>query len=267
MKRILTCLLIMQSLSFAKSGIEVKVGVNMSAAREEALFYNLYKDKGFSKAYEDAALASLRKNEIAGEIETKVLKSIKVSPSVNVKIGGGLSIYLNKSSKLTTGFKQRRTKAIPQQNGTTKIINTAELPDISGGAGITPDTNIAEALFNKNNVTFENRTGYNITTFGTLEVEKILRSDLSIYGGADLGLDIALQEKIFESTIHDNIYNGNGSDDFKGKEAYRFLIERRTKVLPRVKGYFGVDYNNFEFEVGAGYPQLITVGVGYRFKF
>ena len=257
----------MQSLSFAKSGIEVKVGINMSAVREEALFYNLYKDKGFSKTYEDAALASLRKNEIAGEIETKVLKSIKVSPSVNVKVGGGLSVYLNKSSKLTTGFKQRRTKEIPQQNGTTKVINSAETPDISGGAKITPDTNIAETLFDKNNVTFEHRTGYNITTFGTLEVEKILRSDLSIYGGADLGLDIALQEKIFESTIHDNIYNGNGSDDFKGKEAYRFLIERRTKYLPRVKGYFGVDYNNFEFEIGAGYPQFITVGVGYRFKF
>ena len=261
----------MQSLSFAKSGIELKVGVNMSAVQEQSRFYNLYQDKNFSKDLDKSQLSSINNNEIAGEIETKVLKSITVSPSVNVKVGGGLSIYLNKSSRLTTGFEQRRVQNIKGNNGQIKTTGTAEFPSISGGAGIKTDSNIARTLFNKDNnfkdFTFENRTGYNITTFGTVEVEKNLRPDLSVYGGIDLGVDIALKEKIFESTIHDNVYTGDGSDDFKGKEAYRFLIERRTKYLPRTKGYFGVDYNNFEFEVGAGYPQLITVGVGYRFKF
>ena len=101
----------------------------------------------------------------------------------------------------------------------------------------------------------EKHISASVTTFATVEVEKILRSDLSIYGGADLGLDVYLSARSVEATLKDP---GNH---------IKYLLERGTKVLPRVKGYFGVDYNNFEFEVGAGYPQLITVGVGYRFKF
>lgn len=264
MKRILTFLLIMQSLSFAKSGIEVKVGVNMSAVQEQSRFYNLYQDKNFSKDLDKSQLSSINNNEIAGEIETKVLKSIKVSPSVNVKVGGGLSIYLNNSRRLETGFKKKSKQPV-------------EFPTLTNTNPLNEDTNFYEKIkefvddkfdetkypgFKNINDNMphmlklaEKHTSASITAFGTIEVEKILRSDLSIYGGSDLGLDVSLSARSVEAT----------SDDGTGK--IKYLLERGTKVLPRVKGYFGVDYNNFEFEVGAGYPQLITVGVGYRFKF
>lgn len=261
MKRILTCLLIMQSLSFAKSGIEVKVGVNMSAVQEQSRFYNLYQKHNFSKDLDKSQLSAINNNEIAGEIETKVLKSIKVSPSVNVKVGGGLSVYLKNSRRLETGFKK-------------KSEHIVEFPFLGNADPLYEHTNFYGKIKNLvdnpiNNNAFEDvnkkmpdmlklaekHTSASITTFGTIEVEKILRSDLSIYGGADLGVDVSLSARSVEATFE------NPGDHIK------YLLERGTKVLPRVKGYFGVDYNNFEFEVGAGYPQLITVGVGYRFKF
>lgn len=261
MKRILTFLLIIQSLSFAKSGIEVKVGVNMSAVQEQARFYNMYEEHNYSKALDKAQLSVKNNNEIAGEIETKVLKSIKVSPSVNVKVGGGLSIYLNNSRRLETGFKKKSAQIV-------------EFPFYGNADPLNEDTNFYNKIehlvknpFNQNIYNdidkkmpdmlklAEKHTSASITTFGTIEVEKILRSDLSIYGGADLGVDISLSARSVEATFE------NPGNHIK------YLLERGTKVLPRVKGYFGVDYNNFEFEVGAGYPQLITVGVGYRFKF
>lgn len=261
MKRILTCLLIMQSLSFAKSGIEVKVGVNMSAVQEQSRFYNLYQDKNFSKDLDKSQLSSINNNEISGEIETKLLKSIKVSPSVNVKVGGGLSVYLKNSRRLETGFKK-------------KSEHIAEIPFYGNSDALNEDTNFYDKIKNLvdnpiNKSIYEDidkkmpdmlklaekHTSASITTFATVEVEKILRSDLSIYGGTDLGLDVYLSARSVEATLK------NPGNHIK------YLLERGTKVLPRVKGYFGVDYNNFEFEVGAGYPQLITVGVGYRFKF
>lgn len=261
MKRILTCLLIMQSLSFAKSGIEVKVGVNMSAVQEQSRYYNLYQDKNFSKDLDKSQLSAINNNEIAGEIETKVLKSIKVSPSVNVKVGGGLSVYLKNSRRLETGFKK-------------KSEHIAEIPVYGNSDALNENTNFYDKIKNLvdnpiNKSIYEDidkkmpdmlklaekHTSASITTFATVEVEKILRSDLSIYGGADLGLDVYLSARSVEATLK------NPGNHIK------YLLERGTKVLPRVKGYFGVDYNNFEFEVGAGYPQLITVGVGYRFKF
>ncbi len=260
MKRILTCLLIIQSLSFAKSGIEVKVGVNMSAVQEQSRFYNLYQKHNFSKDLDKSQLSAINNNEIAGEIETKVLKSIKVSPSVNVKVGGGLSIYLNNSRRLETGFK-KKSKDIAEfpsskddpleedSNFYNKIENLVKNPFQHS---IYDDVNKKMPDMLK---LAEKHTSASITTFGTIEVEKILRSDLSIYGGADLGVDVSLSARSVEATFE------NPGDHIK------YLLERGTKVLPRVKGYFGVDYNNFEFEVGAGYPQLITVGVGYRFKF
>lgn len=261
MKRILTFLLIIQSLSFAKSGIEVKVGVNMSAVQEQARFYNMYEDHNYSKALDKAQLSVKNNNEISGEIETKVLKSIKVSPSVNVKVGGGLSVYLKNSRRLETGFKKKSNQI-------------AEFPVLGNADPLKEDTNFYNKIehlvknpFNHNIYEdidkkmpdmlklAEKHTSASITTFGTVEVEKILRSDLSIYGGADLGLDVYLSARSIEATVK------NPGNQIK------YLLERGTEVLPRVKGYFGVDYNNFEFEVGAGYPQLITVGVGYRFKF
>lgn len=261
MKRILTFLLIMQSLSFAKSGIALKVGVNMSAVQEQSRFYNLYQDKNFSKDLDKSQLSSINNNEIAGELETKVLKSIKVSPSVNVKVGGGLSVYLKNSRRLETGFKKKSSQIV-------------EFPFLGNADPLNEDTNfygkiknLVDNPINKNIYEdidkkmpdmlklAEKHTSASITTFATVEVEKILRSDLSIYGGADLGLDVYLSARSVEATLK------NPGNHIK------YLLERGTKVLPRVKGYFGVDYNNFEFEVGAGYPQLITVGVGYRFKF
>lgn len=261
MKRILTFLLIMQSLSFAKSGIEVKVGVNMSAVQEQSRFYNLYQKHNFSKDLDKSQLSAINNNEIAGEIETKVLKSIKVSPSVNVKVGGGLSVYLKNSRRLETGFKKKSNQI-------------AEFPFYGNADPLKEDSNFYNKIESLVNDPFqhniyedinkkmpdmlklaEKHTSASITTFATVEVEKILRSDLSIYGGADLGVDISLSARSVEATLKDP---GNH---------IKYLLERGTKVLPRVKGYFGVDYNNFEFEVGAGYPQLITVGVGYRFKF
>ncbi|WP_068268362.1 hypothetical protein [Caviibacter abscessus] len=97
----------------------------------------------------------------------------------------------------------------------------------------------------------------NFTIFGTVEIEKIVNSDFSIYAGADLGLDIALHNYIAES-------NAN-----KEKIGYsrKYILERRKLILPHARGYFGVDYKNFEIELGAGYPKFITFGIGYRFKF
>ncbi|WP_156414479.1 hypothetical protein [Caviibacter abscessus] len=46
-----------------------------------------------------------------------------------------------------------------------------------------------------------------------------------------------------------------------------FIIEKRKFVLPHAIGYFGVDYKNFEFKVGAGYSKFIILGFEYRFKF
>ncbi|WP_197407538.1 hypothetical protein, partial [Caviibacter abscessus] len=88
------------------------------------------------------------------------------------------------------------------------------------------------------------------------EIEKMVSQDFSVYAGADLGVDIALHKCIA-------ISSNTSSVGYEG--TYR--IERRKYVLPHARGYFGVDYKNFEFEIGAGYPKFITFGFGYRFKF
>ena len=76
--------------------------------------------------------------------------------------------------------------------------------------------------------------------------------------------------KIFESTFYNSLnLPGNSISEIKdkiGEEDIRYLIERREKYLPRVKGYFGVNFRSLEFEVGTGYPQVFSFGVGYRFK-
>ncbi|WP_068449369.1 hypothetical protein [Caviibacter abscessus] len=46
-----------------------------------------------------------------------------------------------------------------------------------------------------------------------------------------------------------------------------FIIEKRKFILPHAIGYFGGDYKNFEFKVGAGYSKFIILGFEYRFKF
>ena len=165
---------------------------------------------------------------------------MEVKPDINVKIGGGLSIYINKSRTLRTGFYQKWQKEIRQDNGNIKQQNTAETPDKSGGSKITKDTDISQKIqFQENKVSIlENRSGYNITGFVTFEVEKRIRPYLTIYGGADLGIDIGLNLKIFESSFYNLNYEQNKAKDQAGsfgEEDYRYLIEIREKYLPRFK--------------------------------
>ena len=283
MKKILTYLFIIQAISFAKTGIELKIGVNASMLQERSRYYNLYSQSQYAKS--EGSLATRINNEIDGELDIKVLKSMSVNSNTNIKVGGGLSVYLYKSQKLTTMFRQREDKKadIPkkgkpdnkmanEENVTEEMNIYNKFKDLkyNNGSARTVSNNDYNGSYSTERYKdmlnmLEQHNNAIITAFSTFEVEKILRPSFSVYLGTDLGLDISLTNHSAETYLQNNA-NGqpnNGNTTISKK----YVIERRTKLLPRVKGYIGVDYNNFEFEIGAGYPQIVTVGIGYRFKF
>ncbi|WP_068268364.1 hypothetical protein [Caviibacter abscessus] len=205
---------------------------------------------------------------MSGELQAKYLKSFILKEDLKIKIGVGSSIYIQYDKPLTTGFKPKKKDI----NNDSLGDNNPSIPTIGSGVAsyLSEQINLLYQLQQEESVShntyFKNLTGMvnlakghfdaNFTIFGTLEIEKIVNPDFSIYVGSDLGVDIALHHCIAESDSQPNT-----SSNFK------YVLERRKFVLPHARGYFGIDYKNFEIEVGAGYPKFITLGFGYRFKF
>ncbi|WP_068268360.1 hypothetical protein [Caviibacter abscessus] len=109
-------------------------------------------------------------------------------------------------------------------SGSTDLLNKLETESKSSGSSFFNVDGMANLA--------KGHIDANFTLFGTLEVEKIVKPDFSIYAGADLGVDIALHHCIAESSK-------------KVATGTRYVLERRKFILPHARGYFGVDYKNF----------------------
>ncbi|WP_068268359.1 hypothetical protein [Caviibacter abscessus] len=277
MKKILFAILIMSAnLIFASSkntlgggytrkDKEVKIGINIGLVRDAAWYYD--SEKNTNKVNKEA---TLERYAMSGELQAKFFKNFSLKEDIKIKIGVGSSIYIQYDKPLHTGFRPKNK----YKNDTTGK-NNPSLPNLGSGESsyLLENTDLLRKLKEEEQeekrakkIYFTNLDGMvnlaeghidaNFSVFSTLEIEKIVNSDFSVYVGADLGADIALHHCIAESDSE----KSTGID-------LKFVLERRKFILPHARGYFGVDYKNFEIELGAGYPKFITFGFGYRFKF
>lgn len=71
--------------------------------------------------------------------------------------------------------------------------------------------------------------------FGSVELHKKVNERVNVYSGMNLGLTLSLS----------NV----------------------NKVTPKTDVYVGVGINNFDFQIGVGYPKMFSVGAGGAVEF
>lgn len=274
-KYLLYLAIIPATISIAASNIDLKLATNFGIGLEGGTYYNLFGTSNYSKITGQKAIFE-NKVAFTGSFEAKVLKSFSIKKDLTVKVGAGASIditklpILDKFVEVIIGGK-KKTKAennesdnisLPHSNGWGVGLS---IPFQSGVKGIERDQwgdiggDINDAKTQMPKLIDLSRKQFyaSLTAFGTIEIEKIFKN-FSVYFGVDAGLDIVL-EKIEETATYE-IKN-------KKDNSYKYTLERRkNRVRPKLKGYVGINYKGFETEIGFGYPQFVTFGVGYRFN-
>lgn len=233
MKKILLYLTVISAtISMAAADIDLKLAGNFGVGLKGGTFRHKTTtsiNQIKNESHEDKKVF-VKKVAFTGSFEAKLLKGFSIKEDLKIKIGAGTSLNITKLPVFNE-FVDTKNQEVPQ--------------NVTAGQ----TTNLRES----------NRQPFDIsvTAFGTIEIEKILK-DFSVYFGIDAGIDVILGE-----TEGKGIYINKGSN-----QTLVYLLEKRKKrIHPKVKGYTGINYKGFEAEIGLGYPQIITIGLGYRFNF
>lgn len=283
MKKILILTLFIGMVSFSKDNkVDLKIGssFNYSRYKEDAKYYNHAQPTNHSqqpliKEYEN-------KNSFSFDISLKALKSENISEKkgLELKYGGGISFDIVKRSKLNQGFKNVESNKNNNPNFPT-LQQENEFKDTCDDVKNKKRCllhDYLEDLVNDNTEESDSDKYYReeskagtkkmfeiskdklrayLSLFGSVEVAKKIQKDLKIYTGVDAGISFLLANQ-------ENVEFKFGSQQYY--QAYK-LERNQQRIAPKIKATLGINYKYFDLEIGVGYPNAISLGIGTRIGF